>query len=164
MRQTVTTTGDQLTNALHTLGVHFLMGGQNNDESLHLQPIRLIAALAESKEARLRLALIPLFLEHPEFTGYVRAAAQNLPRLAQLTLQFYYSAAVWLGQIHQPQKPSLPDHFSRELGISITNNPQTNLIVMARRHQELSHAQVNWLGTYEHAARIWLKGLEIERG
>jgi hypothetical protein len=31
---------------------------------------------------------------------------------------------------------------------------------LAKRHEELSGARVNWLGTYQHAAQVWLKGLE----
>ena len=164
MSETVTTTGDQLTNALHTLGVPFIMGGQTNEESLYTQPSRLLAALAESNEARLRLSLIPLFLEHPEFAVYVRAVGRSLTPSARLTLQCYYCAAVWLGQKHQPGKPSLPDHFSRELGVQVTDDPETNLKSLAQRHQELSAAKINWLGTYLHAAQIWQKGLEIQRG
>ena len=67
MRHVSTSSGDQLVNALHALGVKILMGDRDTDESLHKQPARLIAALAQSGEARLRLSLIPLFLEHPEF-------------------------------------------------------------------------------------------------
>jgi hypothetical protein len=55
-------------NALHALGVRFLMGGsKGSDNSLYRQPARLISKLAQSDEARLRLSLIPLFLEHPEY-------------------------------------------------------------------------------------------------
>src|SRR5512133_1743719 len=96
MSRTAMTTGDQLTSALHALGIRFLMGGDQEDASLHKQPRRLIAALAGSREARLRLSLIPLFLQHPEFSVHVRAVAKSLPPSTRLTLQCYYSAAVWL--------------------------------------------------------------------
>jgi hypothetical protein len=161
-------TGAQLTNALHTLGVKFIIGGNYTEETLHKHPPRLIAALAGSKEARLRLALIPLFLEHPEFAAYVRPVAANLNASTRLTLQCYYCAAVWLQQEYQARlesilgsKPSLPDHFSRELGLQQTlNDPEPNLQMLAERHQVLSGEKVNWLGTYRHAAQVWLKGLE----
>lgn len=162
MSRTTATTGDQLTNALHALGVKFIMSGDYKNESLHKQPERLIAALAESREARLRLSLIPLFLEHPEFSEHVRAAAKNLHSSARLTLQCYYSAAVWLRQKYQPRKKSLPDYFSKELKLQPAANPEENLHELARRHRELSGAQINWLGTYQHAAKIWLKGLELQ--
>jgi hypothetical protein len=155
--------GDQLTNALHTLGVHFVLGRQKNDELLHQHPALLVAALAASNEARLRLALIPLFLEHPEFATHARAVANTLDPSARLTLQCYYSAAVWLGQIHQPGKTHLPDHFSKDIGLVPTDEPEQNLRLLAKRHKEQSGAQINWLGTYHHAAEIWLKGLELQK-
>jgi hypothetical protein len=91
-------TGAQLTNALQALDVNFIMGGQRTNETLHKQPARLIAALAKSSESRLRPSLIPLFLEHPEFALHVRTAAKKLDPVARLTLQCYYTAAVWLGK------------------------------------------------------------------
>lgn len=164
MNRTAAITGDQLTNALRALNVIFILGGQSKDESLRKQPARLIAALAESNEARLRLSLIPLFLEHPEFAAHVRAVAKrlNAKQSARLTLQSYYSAAVWLGRKYQKRDGiSLPDYFSKELNLHPTEDPEENLRALAKRHEELSGARVNWFGTYQHAAQVWLKGLEF---
>ena len=77
-------TGDQLTNALRALDVNFILGGKSKDASprkqlARKQPARLIAARAESDESRLRLSLIPLFLEHPEF-AVRRARVQNVAK------------------------------------------------------------------------------------
>jgi hypothetical protein len=160
---TASATGDQLTHALHVLGIRFVLGGQSTSESLHEKPARLIAALAESGEARLRLSLIPLFLEYPEFAIHAKTVARDLAPSARLTLQCYYSAAVWLASKHLPHQKSLPDLFSKELGLTPTANPEENLYALAKRHQELSGAQVNWLGTYQHAAQVWLKGLELQK-
>lgn len=163
-------TGDQLASALHVLGVNFLMGGSNAEESFHQKPALLIAALAESDEARLRLSLIPLFLKHPEFARHVQKASQKLGGTARFTLQCYYSAAVCMQRKYRAhldvligRRPLLPDLFSRVLGIRLTDDPETDLQTLAKRHQELSGAQVNWLGTYQHAVQVWLKGLEIQR-
>lgn len=163
MQRPPTVTGDQLTNALHALGVKFVLGRQSENKSLRKQPARLIAALAESNEARLRLSLIPLFLEHPEFAAHTRTAARDLSPSARLTLQCYYSAAIWLGQIYLPREKSLPDLFSKELNLTPTDNPEGNLRALAKRHQELSGAHINWLGTYRHAAQVWKKGLELQK-
>jgi len=159
----MTITGNQLVDALRALDVNFIMGGERKDESLRKQPARLIAALAESEESRLRLSLIPLFLEHPEFAARVRAVAKKLNPSARLTLQCYYSAAVWLQKIYQPRGASLPDHFSEELGLRLTDDPEENLRNLAKCHEELSGARVNWLGTYRHAAQVWQKGLEYKK-
>lgn len=151
-------TGTQLTNALRALNVNFIMGGQGTSETLHKQPARLIAALAESGESRLRLSLIPLFLEHHEFALYVQTVAKKLDPTDRLTLQCYYTAAVWLGKEYK-QHESLPDYFSQELGLHPVDDPDENLRALAKRHKELSGTWVNWLGTYLHAATVWQKGL-----
>lgn len=162
MSKPTSVTGDQLTNALRALDVNFIMGGQNTGETLHKEPARLIAALSESDEARLRLSLIPLFLEHPEFSEHVRAVAKKLNPHARLTLQCYYSAAIWLGKLYG-RNPSLPDSFSKDLGLYPSEDPERNLQELAKRHRELSGSLVNWLATYQHAAQVWQKGLEFQK-
>ena len=164
-------TGEQLTTALHVLGVDFIMGGNLGQGSLYKKPVSLIAALAKSPEARLRLSLIPLFLEHPEFSEYVPSVSKKLGRIAQITLQCYYTAAVFLQKQHHNQldtligsKPSLPDYFTSGLGLEINADFDENLRSLGLRHQELSNSQVNWFGTYQHALRVWIKGLELQRG
>lgn len=153
-----------MTNALHALGVNFIMGGKGTKNSLYKQPARLIAALAQSGEARLRLSLIPLFLEHPEYASRVRRVAKRLDPSARLTLQCYYSAAVWLAKKYQPKGAPLPDHFSKDLNITLVDNPEENLRALAKRHKELSGSFTNWFGTYQHAVQVWLKGLELKNG
>ena len=86
-------------------------------------PVHLIAALAESHEARLQLSLIPLFLRHPEFTVYASAAIQELDPSPQLILKCFYSAAVWLEQKHLLRK-ELPDLFSKELDLTPASDPE----------------------------------------
>lgn len=151
-------------NALHALGVNFLMGGVDSGASLPIYPVRLIVGLAQSDEARLRLSLIPLFLEHPEYATHVRGIAKKLDLRARLTLQCYYSAAVWLMKKYHPQNTSLPDHCSKDLNLTPTDDPDENLRRLANRHKELSGSYVNWLATYQHAERTWRKGLEYPRG
>ena len=159
-----------MASALHILGVNFLFGETSADALLHKQPDRLIAALAASREARLRLSLIPLFLEHPEFSKYTRTAAQGLEKSAQVLLQCYYTAAVLLQRKHwvelellEGEKPSLPDLFSQKIGLALSTNSAQDLQALAQRHETLSGLRINWLGTYQHAMRVWMRGLEIQR-
>jgi hypothetical protein len=161
MKHSSMATGDQLANALHALGVNFLIGGKSSDNSLYSQPARLIADLAQSDEARLRLALIPLFLEHPEYASYVGTASKKLVPSAKLTLQCYYTAAIWLAKKYQIKGAPLPDLFSMELKLTPVDDPVENLRALARRHRELSGSFVNWLATYQHAEQVWRKGLEF---
>lgn len=163
MRRPDIATGNQLANALNALGVNFILGGTGVGDSLHRHPVRLIAALAMSEEARLRLSLIPLFLEHPEYAEFARAVAGRLNPAARLTLRCYYSAAVWFQRKYQLDGLPLPDHFSKELGLEPVEDPDVNLCVLAKRHKELSGSFTNWLGTYQHAVQVWRKGLEYQK-
>ncbi len=162
--------GEQLANALAALDVRFVLGGDGLEATLNLHPARLIAALAASDEARLRLALIPLFLQHPEFSAQARAAVQNLNSTQRITLMCYYTAAYLIQQRYRArldalsgEKATLPDLFSNELGLVSADDPDLNLKRLAERHTALSAAQVNWLGTYQHAIQKWLSTLERRR-
>ena len=148
-------TGEQLASALHALGVKFIMGGEGEDDELHKKPTRLLVELAQSKESRLRLALIPLFLEHPEFALHVNKAARKLELTSRITLECYYTAAMFIRKKYQPRRRALPDHFSKKLNIPITNDAEENLRALAKRQREISGVHANWFGTYQHAAQRW---------
>lgn len=163
MKHVSTNTGDQLTHALRMLGVNFILGGKDPNESLHKHPTRLIAALAQSDESRLRLSLIPLFLEHPEYASHVRDVAKGLAPSARLTLQCYYSAAVWLQRKFRLESILLPDYFSKDLNLTPVDEPEENLRLLAKRHRELSGSFTNWFGTYIHATQVWHKGCEYRK-
>jgi hypothetical protein len=152
---------DQLVSELWARDVRFILGSKP-DHPPTLPPDRLITALAESRESRLQLSLIPLFLSYPEFAAYTKTVAKKLNPAPQLILKCFYSAAVWLEQKHLSQN-KLPDLFSKELELSPDSNPEENLGRLAKRQQELSGSHINWLGTYQHAADIWLKELELHR-
>lgn len=157
----------ELVDALNTLGVRFLRGG--NGTSTTLAPAALLAALTGSPEARLRLALIPLLLTHPEFAEDVHDALQNLPADAAVTLRCYYTAAYWLQLKYQTrlaaicgQKSQLPDLFSEDLHLPRQMTPDPALQALANRQQELTRRTLNWRGTYEHAVQNWLRFMEYE--
>lgn len=158
MQYITPTTGEQLASALHALGVNFVSGGRERTNASPQNPIDLIAALAQSDEARLRLSLIPLFLEHPEYAAHARKTAQGLEPAARLTLQCYYTAALYLAQKYPQKNIVLPDYFSSELNLQPTESPVENLRMLAKRHKELSQTYVNWFATYQHAERVWRKG------
>lgn len=152
---------DQLVSELWARDVRFLMG-ESSSASPALLPLQLIAALAESSEARLQLSLIPLFLRHPEFSPHAMEASKKINPKSQLILKCFYSAAVWLER-KRLSRSQLPDLFSKELTLSPASDPEENLRALAARQQELSGMKVNWLGTYQHAADIWLRELELQK-
>jgi len=157
----------QLVAALDNLGVPFLRGASS--PVVAVEPRVLLAALAASNEARLRLALIPLLLAHPEFSVHAVAALQQLPPSAALMLRCHYTAAYWLqikyrvrittslGATH-----SLPDLFSAELNLPESTDPDAALHALALRQRELTGLALNWRGAYEHAVQNWLRFLEYD--
>jgi len=163
MQPITPTTSDQLASALHALGVNFVLGGRDRESRLPTDPKDLIVALAQSDEARFRLSLVPLFLEHPEYAAHVRNATQGLEQAAHLTLQCYYTAAVYLAQKYPMRRIVLPNHFAGELNLQPVDEPDENLRALAKRHKELSQSYVNWFATYQHAERVWRKG-KVKRG
>ena len=160
-------TPSQLVAALDSLGVHFLRGASGAVGAM--QPTALLAALAASAEARIRLALIPLLLAHPEFSVHARTAVQQLPPDAAITFRCYYTAAHWLQIKYRARitvslgvMQSVPDTFSAELNLPEFADPDAALQTLALRQQELTGLTLNWLGTYEHAAQSWLRFMEYD--
>ncbi len=161
---------DQLVSELWARDVRFLMGNQSSAVPL-LAPANLIASLAQSTNARVRFSLIPLFLRRPELSAEVQNADNllSIQMRQQNVLRFYYTAAVFLQRKYQRQlllllgeQPRLPDLFSDILGVPPQEDPNQALEQLAKRHQALSGQFVNWLGTYEHAAEVWLKQMELQ--
>lgn len=164
-----TQTGDELATELTAWGVHFVTGG-----GLVVQPklpsTALLAELALSDEARLRLALIPLLLKRPDFSGFVYASAEILPPTARINLQCYYTAAQLLQRKFSArlqhllgQQAALPDLFTKELALQPCATVDEQLYNLAKRQAELSGEEINWLGTYEHAVQRFMLHLEKQK-
>lgn len=161
-------TPTQLVDALNTLGVPFIRGGSGAAYSM--RPSVLIAELAASDEARLRLALIPLLLTHPEFAIDIKVSIGQLSSAHATTLRCYYTAAYWLQSKYRRRIESclgsvhaLPDLFGAELGLSAYATAEPALRALASRQQELTGRVLNWAGTYEHGIKTWLNYLELQR-
>jgi len=171
MSTLLTVSEDQLVAELWARDVRFLMGHQSNETPL-LAPANLIASLAQSANARVRFSLIPLFLRHPELSAEVQNADHllSLQMKHRNVLRFYYTAAFFLQRKYQQQlsrllgrQPELTDLFSNTLGVHHENDPDLALQQLAKQHQVLSGQMVNWLGTYQHAADVWLKQMELQQ-
>lgn len=161
-------TPTQLVDALNTLAVPFIRGGSG--AAYDMRPSVLMAALANSDEARLRLALIPLLLSHPEFAADIELSLAQLSPVAAITLRCYYSAAYWLQSKYQTRIENclgsvraLPDLFGAELGLSTYATAEPALHALATRQQELTGRVLNWAATYEHGIKTWLNYLELQR-
>lgn len=166
---TLQITDDLLVSELWARDVPFLMGKQTSPEPL-LDPATLIQSLAQSRDARVRMALIPLFLRHPDFSSEADKADENLSPSDQLYLRFYYTATILLqgkywGRLVNifGEQTQLPDLFSDNLGFALGADPDETLGRLGKHHQVLSGRQINWVGTYEHAAEVWLKEMEMQK-
>lgn len=160
---------NDLITELDRLGVNFLQGDAQVVTTAPLTPATVIIQLATSAEARLRLALIPLLLRHPEFIDDIRWVAAQVTPAAQLVIQCYYTAAHLLQQKYRLRLQALfgdtiplPDLFTGELGLPKFVTPDQGLQMLAERHRSLSGRAINWLGTYEHGAQRLLT--HYERG
>lgn len=147
------------------------MAGASEDNSLEeLSPAELMAGLASNADARIRLALIAVLLQHPNFSVDAHEAIKLLNDQSRLIFQLYFTAAhflqfIYREKLQQTLEPfqGLPDLFSRDLGIKKIGSPEESLKELASRHKEISGLPLNWYGTYHYAAKRVLTRLEKER-
>lgn len=157
---------------LELLGIRYL-SRQTPYQAVRVRPPALmIADLVRQPNARVREALIALFLAHPQYAGAVVAALARLSVDQGLTLRLFYTAAVLLEVEHRDAlglatgdgfRP-LPDLFSAELGLPRGDAPiHDRITALAHTHQERTGITANWTGTYESVARKLLRRWEMER-
>ena len=167
--QTVQVTEDELVGALDALDVPFLSGGISDARTAAMTPDELLVGLARSTDARVRSAVIPLLLRHPEFARAAKIADRNLDaeKAARTTLECFYTAALLLQKKYAVRLaqlfgrlPDLPDLFGALLRVELTEDIETALKQVGERNAELRGLDLNWVGTYEHAARTWLDYME----
>lgn len=153
---------------LNRLGLHFVVGSLPEREQRQLSPEELIAGMVGQSDARLRLALIALFLYQPSIARVVPKVFSSLSAFGKTQLKLFYSAARLLQFLYAPglrqfiEECDLPDLFSADLGLSQVKDPEHQLKELAQLHQKLSGIQANWLGAYQHAAQRLMARLTKE--
>lgn len=159
---------DMLIAELNAIGLHFLVGG-TTQQPPNLMPADLISELTRQNDARFRTALIALFLFRPDYSAALPGSMSQLGAAHKVNLMLFYTAAVLLQKIHMdglksllPHCKGLPDIYSKELDITLSGDPKERLRVLSKKHREISGRAINWLGTYQHAARRLLSHLEKE--
>ncbi len=139
-----------------------------------LAPVELLTTLAQHPQARLRAALVLLFLRQPELSHALQPALAQLAAPAALTLKLYYQAAAYLqrelaASLQAAVKPWfwLPDYFSTELNAppldSVKAEPSGSaaaLQALGEIHQRLSGQAYNWAGTYRQNIPLFLRQLK----
>jgi hypothetical protein len=152
------TTNETLAATLDQLGVYFVSGDSKDQMEEILSPDELLCGLASNSEARMRLALIPLFLKNAQYVVYVSESLNRLAPDQQNILRCYYTAAQLLQEKYSSHlntlfgsSPPLPDLFEEVLGLDKTKSADERLKELARQQARLSGKSLNWYGTYEHA-------------
>ncbi len=149
---------DQLVAALDHLGVEFVAGNEAALPDSGFSPSTLLSGLANSEEARVRLALIPLLLLHPEFSGDVHQAMTKVLPEKQHYLKCYYLASHLLQEKYRSQleslfgkKALLPVLFEKIAQFIDAQDVDGRLRKLSEYQTCLSNRPINWYGTYEHA-------------
>ena len=160
---------DGLVSELSALGVHFISGGEERQQSW-LPRATLLAGLAASSDARVQLALIPLLLVQPTYAQEALVVAEQLQGHMHILFCCYYTAAVYLQRremaalqaVHLPTDP-LPNLFATTLDLSVQDDCSQALYMLAVRQQQLFQDATNWLGAYEHALERLLRRRRLEQ-
>lgn len=154
---------------LDRLGVPFVAAGAGDVLPSPLPAAELVAALAGSREARLRLALIPLFITRYDYARAAPMAAEQVSAQAWVTLTCYYTAALLLQRKHSEHlaqlgfvSNSLPNVFGHYFDLSMADDVDALLAHVAQRQAQMSGRPLNWLGTYEHALNRLVRHMELE--
>ena len=85
-----------LISSLNSYGVQFLVGENEEEISSPLHPRELLAGLSLQDDARMRLALIAVLLQKPEFSLEASDVLDMLPNAHQPIFKLYFTAACYL--------------------------------------------------------------------
>lgn len=160
---------EALVAALRERGIDWL--APSDAEGAPLTDETLIASLAANEDARLRQALIGLFLLPLSLAPIVLKLRPELDRAAEIELIAHYMAALylqWMWRVrlshYLPPFADLPDYFSKELGLPAPEDGygKAGLYALAAWHTE--HAQqaqrANHLSEYVGVADLLFERLK----
>jgi hypothetical protein len=126
--------------------------------------------LASHADPRLREALIPLFLRHPDLAACATELVRRLEPAAADTLRHFFTAAVflqrlWLGtlQLHLGSFPLLPDHFGQryyQLPAPDVKSGEAGLRGLARLYAD--RTGMDWLSVYQTTMNLLLQQLSLD--
>lgn len=160
---------DFLIAELQARGLFYLLGSYPALPKRQLKDHQLLAQLASQQDARLRSALIPLFLHQPHFANALSDALILLSGKHEKTLKIYYTAAFLLQEEYQDQLATLipgwrplPDYFSKELDVGEQGAINFRLRQLGTFHTQLTGLRANWVGTYRQAAAHLIRRLNSE--
>jgi hypothetical protein len=129
----------------------------------------LITALAAHPAPRLNEALIPLFIQHPNYAAHVPAVLATLEPKAADTLRHLYTAAVYLQQfwrstlsIYQGEVPLLPNYFGESVYGLPKDDEHFGELNLRRLGEQLESATgYEWLSLYDSVMRLALDQMRL---
>ncbi|MCY3709113.1 MAG: hypothetical protein OXG26_09460 [Caldilineaceae bacterium] len=133
---------------------------------------KLLWALLHHDDSRLRLAIIPLLLRHPEISASVPDLADSLDESALLELQTLYMAAVYLQRnwrsrlsIYLDEVTLLPDLFSHQMGLPLPDEQfgKTGLVELAEAWQARSQYPFERLQALNNTFELFIGQLKLEK-
>jgi len=162
---------EALVAALRERGVDYLTP---SDAKLNfsVDDASLIMSLAAHPEARLRQALIALFLLQPQLAPLVPRLRNNLDARAALELVAYYMAALYLQAMWRTRLrrylssfAELADFFSAELALPQAKHlhGKAGLYALADWHNGQSSFRFNHLSAYIGVTNLLFQSLKLKR-
>ena len=160
---------------LELLGIRYLSRQTSYQAMWVRPPARLLVDLAQQQNARVREALIAVFLACPRYAHAVPASVAELDATdpsAAANLRLLYTAAAFLQQKHRERLESflgvkwlwLPDLFSADLGLPRSQMPADDkLALLGQAHREATGVLANWSGTYDNVAHKLIRRWEMEQ-
>jgi len=164
----IVTDRERLVAALRERGVDYLTPSEAEGKPVSDEV--LIASLAAHPDARLRQALIALFLLDPGLAPLAPRLRAQMPAPAVVELTAFYMAAVYLQCMWRMQlrrylgeQSELPDYFSAELGLPPRADEQGKfgLYVLADWHQLAAQTRANQLSAYYGVADLLQQQLKL---
>ncbi len=157
--------------ALGAQGVRYLSVAEPVSSYAAIDVTTLIARLADQADPRLREALIPLFLLHPDLAEQAPGLIQRLPPPAADALRHLYTAAVYLQRLwlstlrmHLGSFSLLPDHFGQahyHLPAPDVKFGEAGLRALAALYEDKTG--LDWLSVYELTMNLFLLQLGLEQ-
>lgn len=163
---------NQIVENLRVLGICYLASGEIKQEArVSLAPQVLIKRIAENSDPRLRLALIALFIRHPQHSKIVSDLGGQLNEPARTELKTFYMAAVYLQRFWMPRLKLyikdfrlLPDLYSKELFLPQPEDRhgKIGLYALADWHANRSPYHFNWRASYLKVMDLLFAQLRME--
>lgn len=115
---------ETLVAALRERGIAYLAPGDAKSTEAITSDEDLILALVEANDVRLHLALVTLFIRHPQLANCIPTLIKKIPSSQVLELQTLYMAAVYLQRLwatrlsfYLDNITLLPDLYSHQLNL-----------------------------------------------